>query len=171
MMQMLAAVVLAVPPQQGALDTTISVRVDTRLEVSASAGTIDVRVWDRSAVRIVARPERGAVVRVRSQGVVLAVSATAASRAGIDLVSYEITVPRRMDLTLGRGDVDIAVRGSEGAVDARNTAGTITVDGGRRTIALQSLAGAISLRGARGRVTAKSTQAQVTLADVVGDVD
>src|SRR4029079_15819957 len=114
----------ATPPQQAAFDNTVAVRPDTRLEVAANAGTIAVRVWDRAAVRVVARPQRGSVVNVRSQGVVLSVSASAASRSGIDLVDYEVTVPRRMDLTLGRGDVDITVRGSEGAIDARNTAGT-----------------------------------------------
>ena len=43
---MLTALLLALPIQQAPFDTTISVRPETRLEVTASAGTIDVKVWE-----------------------------------------------------------------------------------------------------------------------------
>lgn len=155
---------------QTALDTTITVRPDTRLEVQASAGSIDVRIWDRSAVRIVARPERGAVVSALLDGAVLRVSARTPS-GGLDLVDYEITVPRRMNLTLGQNDVDIAVHGTEGSVDASITSGKIEVNGGRGVVSLRSFQGPITLTGARGTVRAVSSVGPVTLRDVVGDVE
>jgi hypothetical protein len=160
---------LALTFPQAPFDTTLSVRSDTRLEVMASAGSIDVTVWDRSAVRIVARPERGAVVSAVLEGAVLRVTARTPD-AGIDLVDYAITVPRRMNLTLGRNDVDITVHGTVGSVTASITTGRIEILGGRGVLALRSWKGPIVLTGARGTVIAESTMDSVTLRDVVGDV-
>ena len=167
---MLTAMLLGLVTVQAPFDTTVSVHPDTRLEVIASAGSIDVTVWDRSDVRIVARPERGARVEVMLDGAVLRVRARVPS-GGIDLVSYEITVPRRMNLTLGRNDVDILVHGSEGSVDASITSGKISIDGGRGTVSLRSFQGPIELKNARGTVTAESSLGPISMADVVGDVE
>jgi DUF4097 and DUF4098 domain-containing protein YvlB len=152
------------------LDTTIAVKPETRLEVSASAGSIDVKTWDRAAVRVVAKPSRGAIPLAALDGAVLRVSARA-PEGRIDLVDYEITVPRRMTLKLGWGDVDITVRDAEGAVEARNSAGTITIDGGRGATQAESIDGPIVIRRARGAVRARSTNAPVAIDSASGDVD
>ena len=166
---MLVPILLTLAVQHAPLDTTVAVRSDTRLEVSLSAGSINVKVWDRSAVRIVARSDRGTVATAELDGAVLRVRARTPG-GGIDVADYEITVPRRMSLTLGRGDVDITVRGTEGAVDASVTSGSITVEGGRGSVSLHSFQGSIEVRGARASVTAESTTGAIRLNDVVGDV-
>lgn len=167
----LALMVLALQ-QAAPFDTTIEVRSppDTRLEVRGAAGSIDVKIWDRAAVRIVAKPSRGAAVWATLDGAVLTVAARSPG-GRIDLVDYEITVPRAMDLKLGWGDVDITVHGAEGAVEARNSTGRITIDGGRGTIAAESINGPIVIRRARGRVSAKSGNAEVRVEDSSGDLD
>jgi hypothetical protein len=167
---MLIALLLALSPSQAPFDTTIAVRPETRLVLTASAGTVDVKVWDRGDVRIVARPERGAMVVAELQGTVLDVRARTPG-GGFDLVSWEITVPRRMGLTLGRGDLDITVHGTEGPVDANISSGFLKIEGGRGIVALRSFQGPIELRGARAAVTVESSLGQVTLTDVAGDVD
>jgi len=167
---MLTALLLALPIPQAPFDTTISVRPETRLEVTASAGTIDVKVWDRDAVRIVARPQRRSQVRAVLDGAVLDVRARTPT-GGIDVVDYEITVPRKMNLTLGRHDVDITVHGTEGSVDAIVTSGKIVIEGGRGAVSVRSFQGPITVRGARATVKAESTMGQLTLTDIVGDVD
>lgn len=167
---MLGFLLCSLSIQQPPLDTTVSVRPDTRLEVMASAGSIDVKVWDRSAVRVVARPERGAVVSVVLDDAVLRVIARSPT-GGFDLVDYEITVPRRMNLTLGRNDVDIVVHDTEGSINATVTSGRIEIIGGRGVLSLRSFAGPIVVTGARGTVLAESSQNSVTLRDVVGDVE
>jgi hypothetical protein len=167
---MLAAMLLALTAQQAPFDTTVAVHPETRLEVFTSAGSIDVEVWDRNAVRIIARPQRGAAVHAVLEGAVLHVQARTPT-GGIDLVDYEITVPRRMNLSLGRHDVDITVHGSEGSVDATITSGKIVIEGGRGAVSLRSFDGAIEVRGARATVKAESTMGPITLSDVVGDVD
>src|ERR1044071_8266505 len=167
---MLIPLLLALAPPQAPFDTTIAVRPDTRLELIASAGTVDVKIWDRSEVRVVARPERGAGVAAELDGAVLRVRARTPG-GGFDLVSWEITVPRPMGLTLGRGDLDITVHGTEGSVDATISSGFIKVYGGRGLVVLHSFQGPIELAGARAAVTVESSLGQVTLSDVVGDVD
>ena len=166
---MLLVLLLTLPVQQASFDTTVSVPSDTRLEAMASAGSIDVKVWDRSAVRIVARPERGAVVSAILDGAVLRVNARVPG-GGIDLVSYEITVPRRMNLTLGRNDVDITVQGTEGNVNATITSGRIEVSGVQGDLSLRAFRGPIIVTGTRGTVIAESAMDSVTLREVVGDV-
>ena len=170
---MIGLALLVMATQQTAtLDTTIAVRPETRLEVSAAAGSIDVKTWDRAAVRVIATPSRGATPQVTLDGAVLRVSAQVPG-GRIDLVDYQITVPRRMDLKLGWGDVDITVHDAEGAVEARNSggAGTITISGGRGTIDAQSIDGPIVIRHARGRMIARSTNAAVAIDSSSGDVD
>ena len=167
---MLTALLLALRTLQAPFDTTIAVRPDTRLEVSASSGAIDVKVWDRSDVRIVARPERGAVAYAALDGAVLRVGARVPG-GGFDLVSWEITVPRRMGLTLGRGDVDITVHGTEGSVDATISSGLVRIEGGRGVVALRSFQGDLEVRGARATITAESSLGRIFVRDVVGDLD
>ena len=167
---MLPALVLLLAVQAAPLDTTVAVRPDTRLEVTASAGTIVVSVWDRSTVRIVARPQRRSEVSAVLDGAVLDVRARTPT-GGIDVVDYEITVPRRMNLKLGRGDVDITVQGSEGSVHASSTAGKIVIDGGRGAVLASTFRGPIEIRGARASVKAESTMGTLLLSDIVGDVD
>jgi DUF4097 and DUF4098 domain-containing protein YvlB len=170
---MIALALLVMAVQQAApLDTTIAVQRDTRLEVSTSAGSIDVKTWERAAVRIVAKPSRGAVVSATLDGAVLRVTARS-PQGRIDLVDYEITVPRRMDLKLGwsGGDVDITVHESEGAVEARNSSGTITISGGVGTILAESINGPVVIRHARGRVSARSGNGPVAVDSSSGDLD
>jgi len=167
---MLPALGLLLAIQQAPFDTTIAVRPDTRLEATASAGTIVVSVWDRNAVRIVARPQRRSEVSAVLDGAVLDVRGRTPT-GGIDVVDYEITAPRRMNLTLGRGDVDITVQGSEGSVHASSTAGKIVIDGGRGAVLASTFRGNIEIRGARAKVTVESTMGTLLLSDIVGDVD
>ena len=152
------------------LDTTIVVKPETRLEVRASAGSIGVQTWDRAAVRVVAKASRGAVPEATLEGAVLTVAAHS-PEGRIDLVDYQITVPRRMPLTLGWGDVDITVHGTEGAVEVRSSAGKITIDGGRGTISAETIDGTIAIRHAQGRVTARSSNGAVAIDSSSGDVD
>ena len=152
------------------LDTTIAVKPETRLEVSAAAGAIDVKTWDRAAVRVIAKPSRGAEPEATLDGAVLRVSAHSPG-GRIDLVDYEITVPRRMALKLGWGDVDITVRDAEGPIEVRSSAGKITIGGGRGTVNVETIDGTIAIRHAQGRITARSSNGAVAIDSSSGDVD
>jgi DUF4097 and DUF4098 domain-containing protein YvlB len=57
------------------------------------------------------------------------------------------------------------------APEARNSTGTITIAGGRGTIAAESIDGPIVIGHARGRVSARSANAAVAIDSSSGDVD
>ena len=89
------------------VDTTISVASTAQFRLDASAGRVSIGVWDRSAVRIVAIPLAGTSVRIESTPNLLSVAGSA--DGSIDEAEYEITVPRRMAVTVGNGDLAIEI--------------------------------------------------------------
>jgi hypothetical protein len=168
-MPLLKALLATLQLQTAQLDTTIHVSADTRLDAAVSAGSIDVKTWNRSDVRIVAKMSANTRVNVSLDGAVLRIS-TSVRTGAVDVGDLSIMVPRAMSLTLGRGDVDITVQDSEGEVSVANYRGTINVSGGRRIISLKTNLGSIALKGARGRVDAVSANDEISMSDVVGDV-
>jgi len=153
---------------EASIDTTIAVGASTKFRLETSAGKISIRVWDRSAVRVVATARAGTAVHVDATTSLVNVWSTAGGR--IDEADFTVTIPRKMAVSLGSGDVAIDVSGSEGEIIAKNYSGNISVDGGRGSISLKSTLGEIDVRGAKGRVDAQSMHAAVRLTDVVGDV-
>ncbi len=122
-------------------------------------------------MRVVARrPGARTRVDIRLNGDVLRVS-TSNARGGVDIADIEIMVPRAMNLTLGRGDVDITVVGSEGQIAAENMRGKIDIDGGREGVVARSQFGSIRVRNTRGSVLAHSSHENVEVIQVAGDIN
>ena len=169
----LAALSLGPPAREPAqqTDTTIAVRSTARLDLSVSSGRVDVKTWDRPAVRIVAAHAAGITIDIRESSSVLTVRARSLTRGRMDIADFEITVPRAMSLVLGRGDVDITVVGSEGEIDARNYSGKISVDGGRGVVMAQTNVGEIRIGKVRGRIKVEAVHGKIEIAAVAGDVD
>src|ERR1043165_376740 len=121
----LALLVLLALVQSVTTDTTIHVRPGMRLDVDLPAGGIVVRAWDRPDVRVVAvRPSDTRLLIDTTSGAL-----RVRSRGGRDpVVQYEMTVLRAMNLTLGRGDVDVDVAGTQGEIVAMVRKGSVTVD-------------------------------------------
>jgi DUF4097 and DUF4098 domain-containing protein YvlB len=151
------------------VDTIIPVSASAQLRLDASAGRVTIRVWDRSAVRIVAAPVTGTTVRFETTSSLLSVRGDAAG--GVDEADYEITIPRRMPVTVASGDLAIDVAGCEGDVDLRNHSGDISVAGSRGRLTVRSVLGEISVRDSRGRVSAQTQFGPIRLSDVVGEVE
>jgi DUF4097 and DUF4098 domain-containing protein YvlB len=153
----------------GGIDTTIATGPATQLRLNASAGRLTVRVWDQSCVRIVATPVRGTVVRAELAANVVNISSVATA-GRVDDADYQITVPRRMALTLGSGDIAMDIAGCEGEVIAKNYSGRIAVSGTRGTLSLKSVLGEVVVENAVGRVSVQAQNAPVRLTDVKGEV-
>lgn len=169
-MSYLTLLIVAALTQSVKTDTTVKVRPGMRLNIDLAVGSIAVRTGDRPEVRIVAtRTSDVEVVIDTAPGALNVRSHVRGKRS--DVVEYQITVPRAMHLTLGRGDVDIDVVGVEGEVVAAVRKGTVTVDGGRGLISLRTSHGAISLRNARGRITARTLNSDIRIADSAGDIE
>lgn len=152
------------------LDTMLSVQSGTRLRVEATAGRIEVRTWERNSVQVIAAHATTVDVHISATDAVVNVWGSA-SGGRFDDVSYTITVPRWMGMTLGSGDVEIAVTGTQGEVIARNYSGKITVVGGRGIVSVKSTLGEVSVSGAEGRISAQSTHAPVHIVEARGDVN
>ncbi len=157
------------PLASGPIDTTIAVSASAQFRLDASAGKVSVRVWDRNAVRIVARPLNGTTVRVEGGANFVNVLGVAGSR--IDDAEYQVTVPRRMPVTVGTGDLAVDVEGCEGGVVARNYSGRIAIGKTKGPLTVKSVLGEVVIQDASGRVSAQSQFAPVRLTDVNGDID
>jgi DUF4097 and DUF4098 domain-containing protein YvlB len=151
------------------VDTTISVASTAQFRLDASAGRVSIRVWDRSAVRIVATPVAGTTLRIESTQGLLTVAGSA--RGGIDEAEYEITVPRRMAITVGNGDLAIDIADCEADVTARNYSSSISTHGTKGRLTVKSVLGEVVVRDATGRVSVQTQYAPVRLTDVTGDVE
>lgn len=151
-------------------DTTLVVPAGMRLDVHGMAGQIVVRTWSRDEVRIqadhgpnmrIAVSREGSVVQVRAQG----------ARSANQSVSYDITVPPRMDLSLGGVNLDIDVEGTRGQVEAETVNGNIRVIGGTGVIDIETVQGNVEVEASRGNVEAASVSGNVTLRNVQGSVE
>jgi DUF4097 and DUF4098 domain-containing protein YvlB len=159
---------LAAPAVAQSTDTTIGVSPGTRLRLDLDAGKIEVRVWTRSAVQIRGAHAASTAIRTTLAAGLLSVSVTG---RGVAECECTLTVPQGMALTLGGGDTEIRVAGTQAEVVARNYSGRITIDGGRETISAQSTLGEVTITNAHGRVSAKSLHAPIRISDVEGDVE
>ena len=152
------------------IDTTIIVPAGARLDVHPMGGEIIVRTWNRNEVRVRADLSSRQRIEVTHEGSVVKVQ-TESSRPGPEIVDYEITVPARMDLSLGGVSVDIDVEGTEGQVDATTVNGDIRVIGGTGRLMLQAVNGDVRVEGARGTVDAGAVNGTVRLRNVRGPID
>lgn len=153
---MLATLALA---QQA--DTVFSIPPGSRLDLDNHSGSVEVRTWERDAVRVEADlPGRarldirasGSVIRVRSEG-----------PGGTGSTDYRITVPAAIALAIRGTSTDIAVDGVQGEVLAETVSGDIDTRGGAGRVVLGSVSGSIASEGARGRVEASSTSGDVRI--------
>lgn len=158
----------APPPSSATFDTTVTTGPSTQLRLQASAGRVTIRVWERNAVRVVATPIPGTVVRVDATQNLVHVSGSAGGR--IDEAEYALTVPRRMPLTLGSGDLVIDLAGSEADVVAKNYSGRITVSRAKGALTLRSAFGEIAVERSEGRLAAEALNAPLRVTDFTGDV-
>ena len=156
-------------PASARVDTTISVASTAQFRLDASAGRVSIRVWDRSAVRIVATPVAGTIVRIESTQNLLSVAGSAGG--GIDEAEYEITLPRRMAVTVGTGDLAIEIADCEADVTARNYSGSISTHRTKGRLTVKSVLGEVVVRDATGRVSVQTQYAPMRLTDVTGDVE
>lgn len=165
---MFAALTMAVSAS-AAQDTTIRVERGTRLHVENHRGEVVIGSWSRDAVRVralelgerqrLAVSRSGSVVRVRPDGA-----------RGPQEADLEITIPAWMDVRVEGNQLDVAVRGAEGAVAVETVGGDVVVQGGAGLVSVRTIQGEVAIRGARGRIEATSVNEDVTLTDIGGDV-
>lgn len=182
---MALVLILAVPAQAsseweagwdedaGTTETTFDVRKGERIELQNHNGDVEIQVWKRDRVRILADHGSGVAVRVVKNGPVRRIHAEYTSESGshgLPTVDYHITIPIWLSIDVAGVNTDVSVEGSEGEIAVNTINGDVWVRGGSGRIDLTSVNGGVELRGARGRVFVNSINDDVSLEDIIGSV-
>ena len=159
----------ALAQQQPQTDTTFAVRPGSRVEVESFAGEINVKTWNRDAVRVQATHGRRDNIEIDARGT--SVHIEAEGRMGVPgVVDFLITVPVAVSLGLSGVYTNIVVDGVSGDIDAETVQGAIKVTGGGR-LKLESVEGDIIVDRARGRINANTVNKGIRITNSDGDVE
>lgn len=160
---------LAVLAAVQAPDTTIAVARGQRLQVSLHAGTVQVRGWNRDAVRVQISGDDRAELDVRNRGDRLAIDATGRRGEPVDAM-LQISAPAWMPVSVDGVGLDIDIGGITAALSAETVQGDVVVQGGGDIVTLGSVEGTVQVRGARGKLQVSSVNDDVEVTDAIGDL-
>lgn len=150
-------------------DTTFAVRRGQRLEISAFAGSITVRTWNRDQVRVTGETGSRDELEVQVRSTVVSVEASGrwGPAADADIV---VTMPAWMAVAASGVETDITIEGCKCAIRAETVSGDVTVRGGEGNVDLESVEGSITASDIAGRVAAQTVNEDVTLTGITGEV-
>jgi DUF4097 and DUF4098 domain-containing protein YvlB len=166
---MLASLLFALAIAQQPTDQTVQVQKGAKLDLVNSAGDVNIKVWDRDAVRVEADHSTRDRVDIQTDGQVLTIRSRS-ERGRSRSVDYTITVPAWMALSIRGTYADVTIDGAAADVTVETNGGDIHVTGGSGFVALKSVQGQITLSRAKGRVEVRSVNEGLFLADISGDV-
>jgi DUF4097 and DUF4098 domain-containing protein YvlB len=149
-------------------DTTFTVRSDSRVEIETFGGEINVKTWDRNAVRVQATHGRRDVININTRAGSVNIEAEGRMGPATNVV-MQITVPPSVSVSASGVFADITVNGVSGDVDAETVQGSIHVTGGGR-LKLESVEGEIVVEKARGRVSANTVNRGIRITNTTGDI-
>jgi len=154
---------------QGETDTTFAVRQGQRLDFSNFGGSVVVKTWRQSAIRVRASHSSRSRIEVSTDGPTVTIQAR--GRHGPALVDYDILVPAWMAISVqGSPSSEVTIEGTQAEVSVETVEGAIRVVGGSRTISLQSVEGDITLVGANGHIELNSVDGSIEARDCSGDI-
>jgi DUF4097 and DUF4098 domain-containing protein YvlB len=150
-------------------DTTFAVRQGQRLDVSDFGGTVVIKSWRQSSIRVRATHGSRDYVTVSTEGATVSISASSRHRPA--MVDYEILAPAWMPITVsGTPSAEVTIEGSEAEIAVETVEGAVTVVGGRGNVTLKSVEGEVSLTGAKGHIELNSVDGSITVKDCSGDI-
>lgn len=160
---------LAATMAQQQTDTTFEVRANSRISIETFGGEINVKTWNRNAIRLQATHGRRDVIEIDVRGTSVQIEAEGRVGPAMDVV-FNVTVPTSSSLEMSGVHTEIRVDGVTGDVDAETVQGNISVKGGAR-LKLESVEGDIVVDGARGHVSANTVNRGIRISNTVGDVE
>jgi Putative adhesin len=150
-------------------DQTVNVAKGTKLDVNNFAGDVNVKVWDRDAVRVEVTHSDRETIDIRQEEQMLRVRGRS-NRGPMRSLDYTITAPSWMAINVSGTYADTTLTGVGGDVTIETTRGDIKVSGGSGFISLKSVQGEISLEKAKGRIEIRGVNEGIHLADINGDL-
>jgi len=151
-------------------DQTVNVAKGVKLDITNFAGDVNIKVWDRDAVRVEVNHSDRETIEVRQDDQVLRVRGRSVRGGPPRSLDYIITVPAWMAINISGTYADANLDGVGGDLTIETTRGDIKVRGGSGFISLKSVQGEIDLEKAKGRVDIRGVNEGIHLADITGDV-
>ena len=154
---------------QRTMDTTLNVRGTPRLNVSNLNGSITVRSWNRSQIRVVAESDHERS-RIEINDTPSGVTVRTSPRGGHGEVEFTITVPQRTALELHGMSSDVEVVNVCGSVDVNTMSGDISVDCVEGDAQIQTISGDVTVGNVRGPLDISATSGDIDVRNVRGPV-
>src|SRR3954469_1771920 len=151
-------------------DQTVNVAKGTKLDVNNFAGDVQVKVWDRDAVRVEATHSDRESIEIKPSEQVLTIRSRSTRGGPPRSLDYALTIPKWMAISVSGTYADVTMDGIGGDVTVDTTRGDIKVTGGSGFISLKSVQGEITLEKAKGRVELRAVNEGLHLADISADI-
>jgi len=160
------AVVMAITPT----DQTVQVAKGTKLDINNFAGDVNIKVWDKDAVRVEVNNSDRETVDIKQGDQTLSVRSRSLRGGRPRSLDYTISVPSWMPISVAGTYADVTMEGVGADVSVETTHGDIKVRGGSGFVSLKSVQGEITLEKAKGRIEVRAVNESLHLADISGDL-
>jgi DUF4097 and DUF4098 domain-containing protein YvlB len=151
-------------------DQTVNVAKGTKLDVNNFAGDINIKVWDKDAVRVEVNHSDREAVDIKPGEQTLSIRSRSLRGGPPRSLDYVITVPKWMGITVGGTYADVTMDGVGGDVTVETTRGDINLTGGSGVITLKSIQGEVTVQKAKGRIEVRAVNEGMHLSDISGDL-
>jgi DUF4097 and DUF4098 domain-containing protein YvlB len=151
-------------------DQTVNVAKGTKLDVNNFAGDINIKVWDKDAVRVEVNHSDREAVDIKPGEQTLSVRSRSLRGGPPRSLDYVITVPKWMAITVSGTYADVTMDGVGGDVNVDTNRGDINLTGGSGVITLKSIQGEVTVQKAKGRVEVRAVNEGMRLSDISGDL-
>src|SRR5579872_3028362 len=151
-------------------DQTVNVTKGTKLDVNNFAGDVNIKTWDRDAVRVEVNHSDRETVDIKPGEQTLSIRSRSVRGGPPRSLDYTISVPSWMPISVTGTYADVTIEGAGGDVNVDTTRGDITVRGGSGFVSLKSVQGLVTVEKSKGRLEVRSVNEGIRLADVTGDV-
>src|SRR4051812_47449482 len=151
-------------------DQTVQVTKGMKLDVNNFAGDVNIKVWDKDAVRVEVNNSDREVVDVNKGEQSVTIRSRSVRGGRPRSLDYTISVPSWMAITVNGTYADVTMEGVGGDVSVETTHGDVKVRGGSGFVSLKSVQGEITLEKAKGRVEVRAVNESIHLADIAGDL-
>jgi DUF4097 and DUF4098 domain-containing protein YvlB len=151
-------------------DQTVPVAKGTKLDVNNFAGDVNIKVWDKDAVRVEVNNSDRETVDINKGEQTLTIRSRSLRGGRPRSLDYTISVPSWMPITVAGTYADVTMDGVGADVSVETTHGDVKVRGGSGFVSLKSVQGEITLERAKGRIEVRAVNESIHLADINGDL-
>ena len=151
-------------------DQTVNVAKGAKLDVNNFAGDVNIKTWDRDAVRVEVTHSDREAVDIRQEEGIVRVRGRSTRGGPPRSLDYTITIPGWMGVSVTGTYADTTLEGVGGDVSIETTRGDIKVRGGSGFVSLKSVQGEITLEKAKGKIEIRGVNESIHAADISGDL-